>query len=229
MLDLHSIHFSYDEVEILKGISLQLESGKIHGLAGMNGSGKTTLLQVIYGLLKPQNGDIRFKGKPIQMQETVFLEAGNYFYHRLTTKETLQLFSVANPGFEINRWLEVFSLSGKEFTEDLSTGMRKKLAILCALAKDQELMLLDEPFNGLDMESVMVLHAVLKELRKKGKTILITSHILETLLENCDSIQTFAEGRILQSYRPDEYEQMKKDFFVGLEEKLELSIGALMR
>lgn len=229
MLDLHSIHFSYDEVEILKGISLQLESGKIHGLAGMNGSGKTTLLQVIYGLLKPQNGDIRFKGKPIQMQETVFLEAGNYFYHRLTTKETLQLFSVANPGFEIDRWLEVFSLSGKEFTEDLSTGMRKKLAILCALAKDQELMLLDEPFNGLDMESVMVLHAVLKELRKKGKTILITSHILETLLENCDSIQTFAEGRILQSYRPDEYEQMKKDFFVGLEEKLELSIGALMR
>jgi ABC-2 type transport system ATP-binding protein len=229
MLDLHSIHFSYDEVEILKGISLQLESGKIHGLAGMNGSGKTTLLQVIYGLLKPQNGDIRFKGKPIQMQETVFLEAGNYFYHRLTTKETLQLFSVSNPGFEIDRWLEVFSLSGKEFTEDLSTGMRKKLAILCALAKDQELMLLDEPFNGLDMESVMVLHAVLKELRKKGKTILITSHILETLLENCDSIQTFAEGRILQSYRPDEYEQMKKDFFVGLEEKLELSIGALMR
>jgi ABC-2 type transport system ATP-binding protein len=229
MLDLHSIHFSYDEVEILKGISLQLESGKIHGLAGMNGSGKTTLLQVIYGLLKPQNGDIRFKGKPIQMQETVFLEAGNYFYHRLTTRETLQLFSVANPGFEIDRWLKVFSLSGKEFTEDLSTGMRKKLAILCALAKDQELMLLDEPFNGLDMESVMVLHAVLKELRKKGKTILITSHILETLLENCDSIQTFAEGRILQSYRPDEYEQMKKDFFVGLEEKLELSIGALMR
>jgi ABC-2 type transport system ATP-binding protein len=229
MLDLHSIHFSYDEVEILKGISLQLESGKIHGLAGMNGSGKTTLLQVIYGLLKPQNGDIRFKGKPIQMQETVYLEAGNYFYHRLTTRETLQLFSVANPGFEIDRWLKVFSLSGKEFTEDLSTGMRKKLAILCALAKDQELMLLDEPFNGLDMESVMVLHAVLKELRKKGKTILITSHILETLLENCDSIQTFAEGRILQSYRPDEYEQMKKDFFVGLEEKLELSIGALMR
>jgi ABC-2 type transport system ATP-binding protein len=229
MLDLHSIHFSYDDVEVLKGISLQLESGKIHGLAGMNGSGKTTLLQVVYGLLKPQNGDIRFKGKPVQMEETVFLEAGNYFYHRLTTKETLQLFSIANPSFEIDRWLEVFSLSGKEFTEDLSTGMRKKLAILCALAKDKELMLLDEPFNGLDMESVMVLHAVLKELRKKGKTILITSHILETLLENCDSIQTFAEGRIIQSYLPAEYDQMKKDFFVGLEEKLEVSIGALMQ
>lgn len=229
MLDLHSIHFSYDEVEVLKGISLQLESGKIHGLAGMNGSGKTTLLQVVYGLLKPQNGDIRFKGKPVQMEETVFLEAGNYFYHRLTTKETLHLFSIANPRFEIDRWLEVFSLTGKEFTEDLSTGMRKKLAILCALAKDKELMLLDEPFNGLDMESVMVMHALLKELRKKGKTILITSHILETLLENCDSIQTFAEGRIIQSYLPPEYDQMKKDFFVGLEEKLEVSIGALMQ
>lgn len=228
MLKLDSIAFSYGNTEILKGITLQLEAGKIHGLAGLNGSGKTTLLQVIYGLLQPHKGNISFHNKAISKNETVFLEAANYFYHRLTTKETLQFFAFTNPTFEIEKWLEIFALTGQELSEDLSTGMRKKLGILCALAKDQPLLLLDEPFNGLDMESVMVLNAILKKWRKRGKTILITSHILETLIENCDSIQTFAGGRIIQSYAPSEYNQMKIDFFVGMEEKLEASVGALM-
>ena len=217
MLSVQSLQFAYGEHTVLKGINLELETGKIHGIAGLNGSGKTTLLQLIYGLLSPDSGEVQFQGQPVSKNITSFLEASNYFYHRLTTRETLELFAIGNTGFDAAPWLNLFSLTGEEFTEDLSTGMRKKLAILAVLAQHKTLLLLDEPFNGLDLESVMVFNLILGELRKQGKTILITSHILDTLIDNCDTIHTCSDGVILQSYTPEEYGKMKQDFITQVQ------------
>ena len=213
MLTISNLTVSYGKHKVLENISLNLTLGQIHGFAGLNGSGKTTLLNTIFGFVVPDNGQVQIGQKPIEKGSIGYLETQNYLYHRLTISEFVGLF-VSNSlvKFELNDWMKVLNLNGNEVTDELSTGMRKKVALLCLIAQDKNLLLLDEPFNGLDMESVLILNLVLKELKKAGKTILITSHIIETLTENCDQIHTLVQGKIEASYFPNDFEKLKTEF-----------------
>lgn len=210
MLTIENLQVCYTPgKDILKGLSLSLETEKIHGIVGLNGSGKTTLLNTLYAFLKPSGGTIHYNGRPLHRKEIGYLETENYFYPYITGQEYLDLFPEGSRSFRVETWNELFALPLRQITEDYSTGMKKKLALLAVLKMDKPVLILDEPFNGLDLETSHLLLMLLARLREKGKTILITSHIYETLVSCCDFIHYMQDGTILRSYRQENFNDLK--------------------
>lgn len=219
MLTIKDLHMSYSKkTEVLKGLSLSMEEGEIHGLAGLNGSGKTTLLNSLYGFIRPDRGIVLLGDYPLQRKDIAYLEAENYFYTYMTGREYLNLFP-SNDGFGIDGWQQLFSLPFDDITESYSTGMRKKLALLAVLKQDKPVMILDEPFNGLDLESTHLLDMILAKLRGKGKTILITSHIYESLTSCCSYIHYLADGIIARSYKKEEFPLLQEELRATIEKQ----------
>ncbi len=208
MIDISNIHLSYKKNQVLRGLNLQLPEGTVQGIAGLNGSGKTTLLNTIYQKLKPDQGTIIYNGQPLKRQYIAYLETHNYFYSRITGGEYLGLFKANNPDFDIKKWNDLFSLPLDHLTDTYSTGMKKKLAFMGILSLQRPIFILDEPFNGLDLETNENLKAILRVLKSKGKTIIITSHILETLTTICDNIHYLNQGVIEQSFSHENYEAL---------------------
>jgi ABC-2 type transport system ATP-binding protein len=141
--------------------------------------------------------------------------------------EYLKLFRTKNPAFDIGKWNEFFELPLNKLIETYSNGMKKKLALLGILALDREILMLDEPFNGLDLETVQKLKRLLPQL-KSSKTILITSHILESLLGICDSI-SYLNGGVIQFTRErKEFAGIEEEIFSMHQDKIDRQIEALI-
>jgi ABC-2 type transport system ATP-binding protein len=196
MLKVKNISFSYDNEQVLDNVSLSFQPGEIHGILGANGAGKTTLFRLIYGLLTPTSGHISFSNKNINSSLIGYLETENNFYPYMKGIEYIDLLSDGNTIFNINLWNSLFKLPLDELIDTYSSGMKKKLALLGIISLDKSIMLLDEPFNGLDLETVENLNLILEELRNKNKTIVLTSHILQVLKENCDQISFLNRGTV---------------------------------
>jgi len=206
MLTIQNLHVAYNaHQEVLKGIDLSLETGMTHGLVGLNGAGKTTLLNTLYGFLKPKAGSVLLENSPLIRKDIAYLEAENFFYSFMTGREYLQLFGEPSDKFPIDSWQKLFSLPLEQVTESYSTGMRKRLALLGVIKLDKPVIILDEPFNGLDLEGTHLLTMILERLHKQGKTIIVTSHIYETLTRCCQQIHYLVNGIIEQSFTPPEY------------------------
>lgn len=211
MLTIENLQVCYKKgMAVLKGINLSMETGKVHGFVGLNGAGKTTLLNTIYGFITPANGQTCYNGQPVKRKDIAYLEAESYFYPYMTGREYLQLFPEGNIPFDIDSWQQLFSLPLDEITENYSTGMRKKLALLAVLKPGKPVLILDEPFNGLDLESTHLLTMIVEQLQHKGKTILITSHIYESLTGCCDYIHYLADGIIAHSYPKNDFHTLKE-------------------
>ena len=178
MLTIEDLRVGYSkEKDVLKGICLSMETGKIHGLVGLNGAGKTTLLNALYSFIRPQSRTILYDGSPLKRKEIGYLESENYFYPYMTGNEYLNLFPSGGTNFDTESWQKLLSLPLGEITENYSTGMRKKLALLAVLKMNKPILILDEPYNGLDLESAHLLTLLLSRLRENGKTVLVTSQI----------------------------------------------------
>jgi len=204
MLKLKNIHFSYGEEKVLDNFSLELKAGNIHGVLGANGAGKTTLFQIIYGLITPSNGEVIFPDNSFDISQIGYLETEPRFYPYMKGVEYIDLLSHGNPTFDVGMWNEIFKLPLNKLIDAYSTGMKKKLALLGIISQDKPIMLLDEPFNGLDLETVENLNLILKELKKENKIIVLTSHILEVLKINCDRISFLNNGLVQQTFsKPD--------------------------
>ena len=219
MLTINNLSFSYQEESILKNLNLVLANGLVHGIVGLNGAGKTTLFNLIYGFLSPDSGDVQWNEKMLKRELIGYLPTENYFYHNITGAEYLALFNKGSQTYNEEIWAEILSLPLNELVDNYSTGMRKKLALLGLLKQDKELMILDEPFNGIDLETSRVLMLLLKKLKANGKTILISSHIIETLTETCDFIHHLEEGRFKNSFAQADIPQIKQELFQKLELK----------
>lgn len=211
MINIENVNFSFNEKAVLKDVSLSLLDASIIGLVGLNGAGKTTLLELIAGYLKPKSGEINFseKGKPNEL--LAYLETNPFFYSNITGQEYLELLTFKNKKFDIEKWNTFFQLPLMDLIETYSSGMRKKLAFMGIMALDRKYILLDEPFNTLDMESVEVLKLLLVELKKKGKIIVITSHILETLTSTCDHLYYLLNGSIVGSYSKQQFPDLAEE------------------
>lgn len=220
MLTIKNMAVSYSKETVIENLNLDIEEGMLHGLAGINGSGKTTLFHTIYGFLKPDAGVIQLNGKPLSRKKVALLETQNYFYSSIKGKEYLDLFPDSTGAFAIKKWEELFKLPLNDLIENYSTGMKKKLAFTGILKLDKSILLLDEPFNGIDMEAVRIIEKLLLHFKEMGKTIIITSHILETLTSVCDQIHILEDKNITRSYRKNEFEGMEKDLFGEMDEKL---------
>ncbi len=211
MISIRGLQVAYGKETVLNDLNLDLEEGKVHGLVGLNGSGKTTFLNVLYGLKEKRAGEVLDKGRKVGKPDIAYVEAENYFFPYITGKEYLDLFR--NDAFPASVWQQLFRLPLDKLVDSYSTGMKKKLAILGALKTNKKIFLLDEPFNGLDMESAQVLKIVIRKLGENGHTLVVTSHLVEVLQEVCDYVHYLKGGRVVRSYRAEEFGQMKTDLY----------------
>ncbi|MDR2011005.1 MAG: ATP-binding cassette domain-containing protein [Bacteroidales bacterium] len=227
MITINNLTVSYSkEKKVINSLNLSLQEGMIHGIVGLNGAGKTTLLNTIYGLKKYDSGEILYNGKSLKKTEISYLVTESYFYSNITAREYLNLFK--NNGFDIEQWNKLFALPIDNIIDTYSTGMKKKLALLGILKQNKPVMILDEPFNGLDFESTRIIRSVLLHLKKTGKTIIVTSHIIETLTNLCDYIHYLENGKIKYNKEKSEFELFEKELFEIIEEKNEEIISKLI-
>ena len=222
MITISNLTISYNKDEkVIENLNLSLEDNLIHGIVGLNGAGKTTLLNTLYGLKKPDTGTIQFDNIEINKKSVAYLVTENFFYSNITGKEYLSLFK--NNEFDIDRWNKLFNLPLNKIIDGYSTGMKKKLALLGVLKQNKPLMILDEPFNGLDIETCRIIRMILLRLKERNKTIIITSHIIETLTNLCDFIHYLEAGQIKYSRDKSGFSEFEREVFDKIEnENIEL-------
>ncbi len=196
----------------LNGLNLSVEKGQIYGFLGPNGAGKTTTIKCIIGILEADSGDIIIDGENIKGNELYFKNKIGFLpeqvglYGRLTAKESLQFYG----GF-YNLTEEKIEKRGKDLLAKLglekdshrkvseySLGMRKRLALCIALLNKPEILILDEPTSGLDPRGVKSLRIVLKELNRKGLTIILSSHVLTEVQEICSHVGIINKGKLIR-------------------------------
>ncbi len=228
MISIENLTVSYTKnVKVIDDLSLSISEGCIHGIVGLNGAGKTTLLNTIYGLKHTQKGTITFNRKKINKKQVSYLVTDNFFYSNITAREYLSLFK--NPDFKIDIWNELFCLPLDRIIDEYSTGMKKKLAIMGVLKQDKPIIILDEPFNSLDVETARIVRSILLKFKEKGKTIIITSHIIETLTNLCDYIHYLEKGKISYSCDKKNFAQFEQQLFTGIEQKNRQIIDTLLK
>ncbi|MFA5417892.1 MAG: ATP-binding cassette domain-containing protein [Bacteroidales bacterium] len=228
MITIKDLTVSYEKPKkVINGLNLSLGEDTIHGIVGLNGSGKTTLLNTLYGLKKPDAGVIRHDGSPLTKKQMSYLVTENYFYANITGREYLGLFK--NQPFDEDKWNQLFLLPLDQIIDGYSTGMKKKLALLGILKQDKPIMILDEPFNGLDIETCRVIRTILLRLKEKGKTIVITSHIIETLTNLCDFIHFLENGVIKISHDKAGFNAFEREIFASIENRNVQMIDDLMK
>ncbi len=227
MISIKNLSISYNKhTKVIDNLDLSISGGYIHGIVGLNGAGKTTLLNTIYGLKKQKEGSITFNEKKINKKDVSYLVTENFFYSNITAREYLSLFK--NADFESDMWNKLFSLPLDKIIDVYSTGMKKKLAIMGILKQNKPIMILDEPFNGLDIETARIVRSILLKLKEKSKTIIITSHIIETLTNLCDFIHYLENGKISYSCDKNGFDEFEKKIFSGIEMKNESMINQLL-
>ena len=229
MITIKNLSASYGDHMVLKGVNLELSEGMIHGLAGLNGSGKTTLLHAICGIKKINEGQLQMNGQRLKTTQVAMVETEPYFYKGITGSEYLELFRPgATQHFATQEWLDLFAVPGGELTDTYSTGMKKKLALIGACKLNRPVLLLDEPYNGLDLESSRVLTAVLRRMASKGTTIIITSHILQTLTGLCTYIHYLKNGVIERTFDTLDPEMIDKAIFRELDAGIDKIIDDIL-
>lgn len=230
MLTITDLVAGYPGKEVIHQLSLQMKPGVIHGLVGLNGSGKTTLLRCISGVLKSASGKVQFADQPLIRNQVSYLETEPYFYHGITGREYLSLFSSkGNNSFDTNEWADIFSLNLDTLIDGYSTGMKKKLGLLAVLIMDRNVVLLDEPFNGLDLESVRVLSTLLQSWKHPEKVIVVTSHIIETLKDTCSEVHFLSDGVIRQSFMGESLSKIEDVVFRDIDSGLNDKISELLK
>ncbi len=197
-IEIKDLRMSFGRDEVLKGITHSFEKGKVHGIVGNNGSGKTVMMKCICGFLKPTSGTVKVDGKVIGRQEDfpknlgLIIEAPGFLPH-LSGFRNLSILASVNKKIDKNRIKETIRLVGldpdmKKPVGKYSLGMRQRLGIAQAIMEDPELLILDEPFNGLDKNGVQDMRGLVKGLAEKGKTIILSSHNPADIDTLCDTV-----------------------------------------
>jgi ABC-type multidrug transport system, ATPase component len=218
MISIKDLTISYNKQStVIDSLNLSMEENQIHGIVGLNGAGKTTLLNAIYGLIKTDSGEIHRTDEKITKKDISYLTTENYFYSNITGREYIGLFR--NVHFDLEKWNELFSLPLDKLIDHYSTGMKKKLALLSILKQDKPILILDEPFNGLDMETCRIIRSILLRLKERGKTVIITSHIIETLTNLCDYIHYLENGKITFTTEKTRFKEFESNIFESIEKK----------
>lgn len=192
---------------VLKNVSISFEKGKIHGIVGRNGSGKTVLFKCICGLMHPEEGVILVNGKrvgrDVDMPEDIgaIIEAPGFLPNYSGYKNLLFLANIRRKigKEEILNVLKTVGLDpeSRKHVGKYSLGMRQRLGIAQAIMEDPEILILDEPMNGLDNAGVQDIRALLLELKAQGKTILLASHNHEDIAALCDTVHEM-DGGVLE-------------------------------
>lgn len=189
-------------------INISFEPSKVYGIVGQNGAGKTTLFRCMAGLEKYEGRISCDRGR--LKDQLGFLMTEPYFFSKITGAEYIRLMSDARgikPGDLQQK--NIFNLPLNQYASTYSTGMKKKLALTAILLQDNQYFILDEPFNGVDIQSNMLITEIIHALRVKGKTVILSSHIFQTLSESCDEICLIEEGRIEKKTGKEQFSELE--------------------
>lgn len=208
-IKVENITKKFGETTVLDGISLTFDKNKIHGLIGRNGSGKTMLLKCICGFVIPTTGTIYVNGmeigKDLDVPESVgiIIEAPSFLpnYDGYTNLKFLAAINNIISKEQIYAVIEKVGLDpkSKRPVGKYSLGMRQRLGIAQALMEDPDILILDEPMNGLDNQGVADIRKLLLELRNQGKTIILASHGKEDIKILCDTVHELDRGKVINS------------------------------
>ncbi len=208
MLEVNNIYKSYnDDGYVLHDVSVNVNKGEIVGLVGLNGAGKSTLMKSIAGIINVNHGNIMFSGKNIETlsenekKKISFLSTNNNLYSELSVKENIEIFRriYYKNESDVKSIVDILGIDSflNKTVKNLSTGMKKKAEIACATLGDYELLMLDEPTNGLDIEAKSKILNYFKWRLTKDNGILITSHNINDIEQLCDRVYIIREGKII--------------------------------
>ncbi len=220
MLELRSVTKRYPGVTAVDGVSFVARAGEVTGYLGPNGSGKSTTLKMITGLIDPTEGQILFRGQPIGRDRIAWRRILGYvpeephLYPHLTGAEYLEMVGQLRGlperalAAKIDGFLHLLSLHEDRHVpiSSYSKGMRQKVLLAAALLHNPELVLLDEPFSGLDVNSALVLRDFIRQLAARGKVVLFSAHEMDTVERVCSRVVILHKGRVVAN---DSIEQLR--------------------
>jgi ABC-2 type transport system ATP-binding protein len=211
VLEAKSLTKYYSHTMAVRDVSFTIHPGEILGYLGPNGAGKSTTVKMLTGLIEPSDGQIFFNGRTVYDDFTAFQRRIGYvpeephLYPHLTGREYLQLVGRlrgmprARLDPKMDEFLNLFGLWNDRHSPlaSYSKGMRQKILLSAALLHDPEVLILDEPFSGLDVTSSLVLRSLLRALAKSGKMILYSSHVLEVVEKVCSNVLILRKGEVV--------------------------------
>lgn len=211
MIEIKNLHKFYGKKEILKGINLTINDGDIYAFVGSNGAGKTTTIKAMLGILPFENGDVLYDGKSIKEESLEIKENLAYIpdnpdiYEHLTGLEYLSFIAdmyetdAKTKNENIKKYSKLLEIDTKlnDKIGSYSHGMRQKIVIIAALVHNPKVIIMDEPFVGLDPLSTHTLKDIMKELTKEGKIIFFSTHVLDVAEKLCNKIAIIKNGKIL--------------------------------
>jgi ABC-2 type transport system ATP-binding protein len=202
------LHKSFGKTQALAGLDLDVEAGEVHGFLGPNGSGKSTTIRVLLGLLHADSGAAQLLGRDpwtdaVELHRRVAYVPGDVtLWRNLSGGEVIDLYGKLRGGLDKSRRAELidrFELDPTKKGRTYSKGNRQKVALVAAFASDVDLLILDEPTSGLDPLMEEVFQRCVEEERDRGRTILLSSHILSEVEELCDRVSIIRKGRTVES------------------------------
>lgn len=194
MIRIREIYKSFDNKDVLNGTTINIEQGNIYGLVGKNGAGKTTLLSIIAGLSNPNKGQIMCDSDC----RIGFLPDVPEYFDTLSADEYIEFLLKEHNYEKRNSVLRTVHIDGSTLIKNMSRGMKQRIGIAALLINDPDIILLDEPTSALDPEGRQEVLEVLKHLKKQGKTIILSTHILNDMEKICDYVGFLVDGKIIK-------------------------------
>lgn len=225
MLKLNHVSKKFKKVTAVKDLSLEVQKGEIVGILGPNGAGKSTTIKMIAGLLRTTSGDITIEGydnRSVKAKRRfAYIPEFPEVYEMLTIDEHMRFIAQA---YQVEDWetfieplFERFDLLDKrdKLGKELSKGMKQKLSICCGLLTKADLYLFDEPMIGLDPKAIRETKLLMKELAESGKTILVSTHLIDSIENTCNRVLVMKEGSIIVN---STMEELKANSDLSLED-----------
>jgi len=209
-LVIDSIAKSFGPVRALDGVSFSVEPGRIFGLLGANGAGKTTCMRIVLDILRADSGSVTWEGKAnteVPRRTWGYLPEERGLYLRMKVIDVLRFFAAlygvpeAQATAEVEDWLKRFRVPEyrDRRVEELSKGNQQKIQFIAAILHDPQVLIMDEPFSGLDPVNVQLLKEAFLEMRDRGKTLIFSTHQMDQVEELCEAITIIDRGRVVES------------------------------
>jgi len=207
ILSISNLNKRYGRIQAVKNVSLEIQKGNVYGILGPNGSGKSTTLGIVLNVVNKTSGDYSWFGGTMQTHDALkkvgaIIERPN-FYPYMTAQENLELVcKIKGINYsKVDEKLEVVGLTERKDSKfrTFSLGMKQRLAIASALLNDPEILILDEPTNGLDPQGIHQIRDIIKRIASQGTTILLASHLLDEVEKVCSHVLVLRKGEILYS------------------------------
>lgn len=227
-VELENVNKSFGPVRAVDGLSVCVPAGSVYGFLGPNGAGKTTTIRMLMDIIRPDSGAIRLFGQPassLARGRIGYMPEERGLYRKMTVWAVLNYFGSlkglagADLRQRATRWLERISLAehAKKKVEELSRGMHQKLQFAVTVINDPELVILDEPFSGLDPVNQDLLREIITEMRQNGRTVLFSTHVMPEAERLCDFILLINRGRIVVDGTLDEIRRGHESHTVSIE------------